>query len=127
MSIILVDIDMSSAAGDRIREYEEAYAALRRELADAGFLWVGTVLHQLQICGKPSCSCRKDKSLRHGPYYVWTRKVRGKTVTRMLTEAEGRLYTEWIQNRRRLDRTITRMMSLSKRLAPLLLRRNATP
>jgi hypothetical protein len=53
--------------------------------------------------------------------------VQGKTVTRMLTDTEGRLYTEWIQNRRRLDRTIKKMMSLSKRLAPLLLRRSATP
>jgi len=116
----------SKTREDRIREYEEAYAALRRELAATGFLWIGTVLHQAQVCGKPSCGCMKDKRRRHGPYYVWTRKVQGKTVTRMLSEAEGRLYTEWIRNRRGLDRTIKRMMSLSKRLAPLLLRRHAT-
>jgi hypothetical protein len=45
----------------------------------------------------------------------------------MLTQDEGRLYTRWIQNRRRLDRTIRKMMSISKRLAPLILRRNAAP
>jgi len=117
----------SRANDDRIREYEEAYAALGRELAGTGFLWVGTVLHQYQACGKPTCRCQQGRRYRHGPYYVWTRKVQGKTVTRMLTEAEGRLYTEWIHNRRRLDRTIKKMMSLSKRLAPLLLRRGPTP
>jgi hypothetical protein len=118
---------MSSTNDDRIRKYEEAYAELRRELAEAGFLWVGTVIHQTAICGKNTCVCRTDRSRRHGPYYVWTRKVRGKTVTRMLTEAEGQLYTEWIQNRRRLDRTIKKMMSISKHLAPLLLRRADSP
>lgn len=118
---------MSSTRDDRIRKYEEAYAELRRELAQVGFLWIGTVIHQTAICGKTTCACRADKARRHGPYYVWTRKVRGKTVTRFLTEAEGKLYTEWIQNRRRLDRTIKRMMSLSKRLAPLLLRRRNVP
>jgi len=118
---------MSSADRDRIRKYEEAYAELRRELVQVGFLWVGTVINQTAICGKPTCACRADKARRHGPYYVWTRKVRGKTVTRMLTEAEGKLYTEWIQNRRRLDRTIRKMMSISKHLAPLLLRRSDSP
>ena len=118
---------MSRANDERIRRYEEAYAELRRELGAAGFLWVGTVLHQVQVCGKPSCGCLKDPRRRHGPYYVWTRKVHGKTVTRMLTEPEGRLYTAWIRNRRRLDRTIKKMMSLSQRLAPLLLHRNVTP
>jgi hypothetical protein len=117
---------MSRANGDQIREYKGAYAELRRQLGATGFLWVGTVLHQYQVCGKPSCRCRKENRFRHGPYYVWTRKVRGKTVTRMLTEAEGRLYTEWIHNRRTLNKTIKKMMSFSKRLAPLLLRRTAT-
>lgn len=118
---------MASTHDKRILKYEAAYASLRRELAQTGFLWVGTVLHQHTTCGKPSCQCFKDKAYRHGPYYVWTRKIQGKTVTRMLPETEGRLYTEWIQNRRRLDKTIKRMLSLSKRLAPLLLRRAATP
>lgn len=118
---------MSSKNDKRIREYQEAYAELRRHLAATGFLWVGTVLHQYQVCGKPSCACARDRRHRHGPYYVWTRKLRGKTVTRMLTESEGRLYTEWIQNRRGLDKTIKKMVSLSKRLAPLLLRRTASP
>lgn len=118
---------MASAHDDRIRKYETAYAALRRDLARTGFLWVGTVLHQYTVCGKPYCRCLKDPRHRHGPYYVWTRKVQGKTVTRMLPDAEGRLYTEWIENRRRMDKTITKMRSLSKRLAPLLLRRAATP
>ena len=116
-----------SRAKNNLEAYEKAYAHLQGELAQTGFLWVGTVLRQRHACRKPGCRCARGGRFRHGPYYVWTRKIQGKTVTRMLSEVEGRLYTEWIQNRRGLNRTVKKMMSLSKRLAPILLRRNAVP
>lgn len=108
-------------AQNRLKKYTAAYACLRQRLSRTGFLWTGTVLRYSQPCGKPSCSCRRGRRFHHGPYYVWTRKVRGKTVTRMLSPAEGRLYRCWMMNRRKLDRTIKQMMRLSERVAPLLL------
>jgi hypothetical protein len=108
---------------EKLARYEQAYAELRRQLADLGFLWVGTVMRQYHQCRHPSCRCRRGGRYRHGPYYVWTRKIKGKTVTRMLAEQEGRLYTTWIRNRRKLDRTIRRMQAISRRAAPLLINR----
>jgi hypothetical protein len=32
-------------------------------------------------CGKPQCACGQDPAQRHGPYYEWTYKARGKIVT----------------------------------------------
>jgi hypothetical protein len=117
---------MSRAKGN-VEAYEKAYTHLQKELAQTGFLWVGTVLRQRHACRKPGCRCARGGRFRHGPYYVWTRKIQGKTVTRMLSEPEGRLYTQWIQNRRGLSRTIKKMMAMSKRLAPFLLRGAVTP
>jgi len=37
-------------------------------------------------CGYPRCRCHADPPLLHGPYHQWTRKINGKTVTRMLTD-----------------------------------------
>lgn len=110
-------------AEKKIEDYSREYARLRRELSQTGFLWVGTVLHRYHVCGHPSCRCRRGGRFRHGPYYYWTRKILGKTVTRMLSEKEGRLYCEWIRNRRRLNQTIQKMLALSQRVAPLLIRR----
>jgi len=101
--------------------HERAYAKMQEELSRTGFLWVGTVLRQYHVCGKPGCRCRHGGRFRHGPYYVWTRKIQGKTVTRMLSEEEGRLYMTWIENRRRLDRTMQRMIAISKKVALLIL------
>lgn len=119
---------MSRTTGSqKTTAYERAYARLKEDLAQTGFLWVGTVLRQYHVCGKPSCRCRRGGRFRHGPYYVWTRKVQGKTVTRMLSEEEGKLYSAWIGNRRRLDRTIKKMLALSQRLAPIILRQHQAP
>ena len=100
---------------------EKAYTQLQEELSRTGFLWVGTILRRYHVCGKPGCRCRRGGRLRHGPYYVWTRKIGGKTVTRMLSEEEGRLYMTWIHNRRQLDRTIEKMLRISKFVARLML------
>jgi len=49
----------------------------------------------------------------HGPYYQWTYKVRGKTRTVRLSEAQARRCQEWIRNHRELRRLVRRMEQLS--------------
>jgi len=58
----------------------------------------------------------------HGPYYQWTRKVRGKTVTVRLTQQEAELLETWIANGRRLDRLLDQMQRVSLRVTDRLLR-----
>src|SRR3989304_1371233 len=53
----------------------------------------------------PGCRCHPAPAARHGPYYIWTRKVAGKTVTRMLSEEQGKLLRPWTENMR--DRLVT--------------------
>jgi hypothetical protein len=45
----------------------------------------GSVHEQYLTCGKPACRChdRKDPQ-RHGPYYLWIRRLGGKQVNRTL-------------------------------------------
>lgn len=40
-------------------------------------------------CGNFNCACKRDPTRRHGPYWVWTTKVDGKTVSRWLSEHEA--------------------------------------
>ncbi len=64
-----------------------------------------------------------SKSLtRPGPYYQWTRKVRGKTVTVRLTEQQAERVRNWIENGRQLDRIVVEMETLSLRMTERLLR-----
>lgn len=48
----------------------------------------GSLSERYVKCSKPNCACRRDPEARHGPYYSWTRVVKGKTQSRFLTAAQ---------------------------------------
>ncbi len=85
----------------------------RRELQDIGFVLRGTILKHSMKCGTPGCRCRADPPVLHGPYYDWTRKVRGKTVTVRLKEEEAKVMMEWIANGRKLNKIVGEMFKIT--------------
>jgi len=106
-----------------LRACERRYDRLRRRLARIGYLAAGTISVSRLPCGNPDCRCRRGPRFRHGPYYYWTTKVEGKTVSKLLKPDEARLYLRWITNRRRLDRTVQAMLEVSRDVAAVLLTR----
>ncbi|MCA1682051.1 MAG: hypothetical protein LC700_02745 [Actinobacteria bacterium] len=111
----------------RLETIERRYQALAAELTEVGFISPGSLVARETSCGKPGCRCQADPPRRHGPYYQWSRAVAGKTVSRRLNEAEAELYRQWIANRRRLERIVTEMETLSEAAGEILLRQAATP
>jgi hypothetical protein len=77
----------------------------------------GTIGTYRTQCGTPRCRCHADPAARHGPYHIWTRKLSGKTVTRMLSNDQARRLRPWIQNMRRLDRLLKQLQELGLRAA----------
>jgi len=55
----------------------------------------------------------------HGPYWQWTAKIDGKTVTRRLSQSEAELYQEWIANDRQLRAIITSMRQVAAKATEL--------
>jgi len=106
----------------RLESYERAYRELAGKLAQVGYLWNGSVTRQKLTCGKKTCACHKDPLRRHGPYAYWTTKVKGRTVSRLLRPEEADLYEEWIRNRRKLEGIRQKMLAISKKVAPLILK-----
>jgi hypothetical protein len=86
------------------------------QLTGLGFVLPGTVLHRHARCGQRSCRCHADPPVLHGPFWSWTRKVAGKTITRRLTEDQLRDYQPWFDNSRRLRALITELEDLSLRM-----------
>ena len=64
--------------------------------------------------------CHRDPDARHGPYRYWTHKVRGKTVSLLLSEDELALYQEWLENNRELERVVREMRHVSSRALALI-------
>lgn len=102
---------------------DDRYQALKRSLADLGYIRRGSLVRRFMPCGKPGCCCQATPPQLHGPYYQWTRKVQGKTVTLRLTPDQADLLETWIANGRRLDRILAQMEAVSLRITERLLRK----
>lgn len=105
----------------------ERYEALKREVATVPPIRRGSLVRRFVPCGKAGCRCQASPPELHGPYYQWTRKVRGKTVTARVTPAQAKLLREWIANGRRLDRILRQMETVSKRLTDRTMRAAREP
>lgn len=109
----------ATTTADRLAGYERRYRQLAAQLADVGLIAAGSITRRYTRCASPGCRCNADPPQRHGPYWQWTAKVNGKTVTRRLTEQQARLYTEWIANDRKLRAIIAQMRKVAAKATEL--------
>ena len=72
------------------------------QLTGLDYALPGTLARRFMRCGKTNCRCKADPPTLHGPYLHWTRTVAGKTVTRSLTQDQGRRYQAWFDNARQI-------------------------
>lgn len=102
-------------------EPQQHYQQLKTSLLDIGYFHRGTLVKRFMVCGKPNCACHGTPPRLHGPYYQWTRKIRGKTQSRFFTPKQAQLVWTWIAEGRKLDRIIRQMERLSLRATERLL------
>ncbi len=90
------------------------FAGLKQELEQVSYFCKGTVLRRLMKCGQRRCACHKDPAKRHGPYFEWTYKEKGKTVNRRLRPEEAPTYEAATQQYRKLQSVLKRMEQVSR-------------
>ena len=112
---------------ERLADYEQHYRELAAELATIGLIHSGSLTRRYTRCATPGCKCNADPPQPHGPYYQWSAKVNGKTVTRRLSESEAELYQEWIANDRQLRHLIQQMREVAAKATELKLKQAASP
>ena len=95
----------------------DKYETLKSQIGQLGYVMQGSVVQRTKQCGQPNCRCHLGPEHEHGPYYQWTRKVNAKTVTKLLSPAEARVYQECIRNGRKLKKLVAKMYELSARAA----------
>jgi len=85
-----------------------------QELHHLEYFLKGTVLKRMMKCGQPQCPCHRDPSQRHGPYFEWTYKAKGKTVNVKLSAQAAPLYLAATKQHRKLKAVLARMERLSR-------------
>jgi hypothetical protein len=94
--------------------YAQHFTALKGELGGLGYFFKGTVLKRMMKCGQDRCACQHDPSKRHGPYFEWTYKAKGKTINKRLCPEEVPIYRAATQQYRKLKSLLARMEKLSR-------------
>jgi type II secretory pathway component PulJ len=93
---------------------QQRFRQARQELQQLDYFLKGTVLKRMMKCGRPQCACRSDPAKRHGPYFEWTYKVKGKTVNVKLSPQAAPLYQAAAKQHRKLKIVLARLERLSK-------------
>lgn len=95
------------------REEQARKRTLLGEIDQIGWFLRGSLLQVANRCGNPTCRCKADPPQLHGPYWQWTRKAAGKTVSVRLTDAQADLVRTWIDNTKTLDHKLAELEQLS--------------
>ncbi len=66
---------------DSTSKLEAERSELLNKLATTDDMRRGSITECYRRCGKPTCACAAPDHPGHGPYYAFTRKVKGKTKT----------------------------------------------
>ena len=83
-------------------EHKGAIERIMAEFADLGAVLPGSLSARRLTCTHAGCHCHNDPPQLHGPYWYWTRKVAGKTVSKVLSSEQAEEYRRLIDNDRRL-------------------------
>jgi hypothetical protein len=124
----MLAVDTRSGSGmartsveERLADYDRRHRELAAQIAEIGIVAAGSVTRRFTRCTSLGCRCNADPPTPHGPYWQWTAKVNGKTVTKRLTEREAQLYQEWISNDRRIRSLLDQIRKVDAKAAELLL------
>lgn len=82
---------------------------LKTAIGRLGNFFPGSLVERFRKCGKPNCHCARKGSQGHGPTWVITREVDGRTVTKTIPEGsveQIRAETEEYKRFRQLSREL---------------------
>jgi hypothetical protein len=89
---------------------ERRYARLTTRLSKLGLVLQGTITERTMVRADPHAP---GKEKTYGPYYQWTFKRKGKTVTVNLTASQAKTYQRAINNHRKMEKVLEEMRTLS--------------
>jgi len=101
---------MMNAEKKTVTRMEKRYDRLAANLAGLGPILQGTITERSIVRPDPK---QQGQERTYGPYYQWTWKRDGKTVTVNLSASQAKVYQKAINNHRKMEKIIQEMRRLS--------------
>ena len=111
---------MSTKSQRQLAQLRARFHNKAQQLPELAFLLKGSLLQRFKRCSSPGCACHADPPRLHGPYWQWTSKLKGKTVTRALSDEQVSRYRQWMDNAQRFDHVVQELHDLSAQADELL-------
>ncbi|HAJ78607.1 MAG TPA: hypothetical protein DCO75_02450, partial [Fibrobacteres bacterium] len=67
-----------------IESLKKQLLELKKQVDGLGISIPGSIQITYLRCGKKNCRCHQTEDQRHGPYYLWYRRIDGKTTTQSI-------------------------------------------
>ena len=122
VDIFLLVFQNDRAMANRSQFLEERIQSIKREIAALGDLRPGALSLQYNVCGSPSCRCKADPPLKHGPYPQISFNWHGKSTTQSVRADEVDEVRQQLKNYHHLRDLIDEWISLALELSRLRLR-----
>jgi len=97
----------------KLQNLQLRYERLKAKLVLIGPIQVGTITRRMD---RRRSTTAPGGWVERGPYYQWTWKERGKTVTRNLSAQQARVYGNAIKNQRKMEKILLQMRELSLKI-----------
>jgi hypothetical protein len=108
-----------------LEQLESQSQNLKSRIAIVGEMRPGSLLQRYRKCGKPTCHCARRGTQGHGPDWILTREVNGKTVTKAVPEGSAVQRTRsQIQEYKRFRELIRELIRVNERICDLRLRQD---
>jgi len=98
--------------GENMRKMTEAMRKLKSKLMQTGLIAQGTITER-RIERRRRRGGRTKSNAEYGPYYQWTFKRKGKTVTVNLSGRQEKTFRKAIDENRNVENIISEMRDLS--------------
>lgn len=105
---------------ESIRGFEQQRKKLLKKLAKIGNFRRGTISVNYRKCGKKNCACAKEGHPGHGPQFLWSTTMKGKSYTKQLKVGPVlQKYVEENDNYRTFQRLCEEIIKVSEKISDL--------
>lgn len=105
---------------ESIRSLDQQRRTLFRKLGKIGNFRRGSISVNYRKCGKKNCACAKEGNPGHGPQFLWSTTIKGKSYTKQLKVGPVlQKYVEENENYRTFQRLCEEIIQVSEKISDL--------
>jgi hypothetical protein len=101
-------------------ELEQKIREIQDEIGSLGPLRPGSIYSRLNVCGRPGCSCAREKDpIKHGPYHYLSYTFRRKSYTEFIRQGTLSEVKAQVETYNRLMELVDQLVEYNIELARL--------